>query len=470
MTNDIENTPEETEVDHRQRHQEEQMTSLVTTIVEDAEDRAEDKLRLLVDSLIARKPATDPVEDVVPARVPARSAGRTLPAALTDSRYRFLPAWQRSFRTPDQDYQVSRFLRALASNDQVTLRTIAAEDKLARADLLEGVSTGAPFDGTVGQLLPLPVSNYLLEAVYKAARMRQHARVFQRTAGASLRIPTQNLASVSTWVAEGATAAGTSPTVSTSISLVLQKLTHLVAVSNEVLEDEVFGLAQWLVSDVGMEMAEREDAALYSTGAGAGSNQPRGLEAADTTTASAPAYYIPVAVDQFAANDFTSTATLTYAHLVKMYYSLPEKERNGAIWTGNGSIARQLSQLTDQTGGTGLGRPILRMQNDAGGIVGDAEAGGETRSVLGKPFIEMPGVEGVTDDEANNRLYFINMARSYAILEAGGIRVAATTEGGAAFAEDETHFRFIRRVDGAPTGQPIPTRPQYVYSGNFTVA
>jgi HK97 family phage major capsid protein len=355
-------------------------------------------------------------------------------------------------------------MRALASNDQVTLRTIHAEDKLLRADLLEGVSTGAPFDGTVGQLLPLPVSNYLLEALYKGARMRQHARVFQRSQGASLRIPTQNLASVSTWVAEGLTAAGTSPTVSTSISLVLQKLTHLVAVSNEVLEDEIFGLASWLINDVGMEMAEREDAALYSSGGGAASNQPRGLEAHDTTitgTGFDPAWYVP-GPDQ--AADHILPTTINYAHLLKMYFRLPEKERTGAIWTGNSLIAEALSAMVDLNG-----RPILRMANEAGGIVSDAQAGGVTSTVLGRPFVEMPGLLNTgTPGEDDNRLYFINMGRAYAILEAGGVRVAATTEGGAAFAEDETHFRFIRRVDGAPTGQPIPTKPQYVYTGSIS--
>jgi HK97 family phage major capsid protein len=438
------------------------MRNLVVRMTERSEDAAVDKFTQLLDGISTRKPVVEEPIDQAPARVPARSAGRTLPAALTDSRYRFLPDWQKAFRSPDSDYEVSRYMRALASNDQVTLRTIHAEDKLLRADLLEGVSTGAPFDGTVGQLLPLPVSNYLLEALYKGARMRQHARVFQRSQGASLRIPTQNLASVSTWVAEGLSAAGTSPTVSTSISLVLQKLTHLVAVSNEVLEDEVFGLASWLINDVGMEMAEREDEALYGSGGGAGSQEPRGLEAADTTITGAtlnPVWYVQ-GPDQAADN--IEPTTINYAHLLKMYFRLPEKERTGAIWTGNSLIAEALSAMVDLNG-----RPILRMANEAGGIVSDAQAGGATSTVLGRPFVEMPGLLDAsgTPGEDDNRLYFINMGRAYAILEAGGVRVAATNEGGAAFAEDETHFRFIRRVDGAPTGQPIPTKPQYVYTG-----
>jgi HK97 family phage major capsid protein len=464
MSDQNENTPEETDADQRQRHQEEGMASLVTSMVQDAEDKAEDKLRELVLSLRKGKSTEslqEPIEqEPTRERVPARSAGRTLPASLTDSRYRFLPAWQREFRNPDDDYQVSRFLRALAGKDHVTLRAIAADDALVRADLLEGVSTGAPFDGTAGQLLPLPISNYLLEVLYKAARMRQHARVFQRTAGASLRIPIQGVASGSTWTAEGVAASGTSPTVAKNLNLVLQKLTNLVEVTNEVLEDEVFGLASWLVTDVGMEMAETEDVALYRDGSGAGDDEPRGFEAADTTATGAtldPAWYVQ-GPDQAADN--IATTDIDYVSLVKMYYRLPEKERAGAIWTGNSSIAQFLSTIVDLNG-----RPILRTANEAGGIVGDAEAGGETRTVLGRKFIEMPGLEGVGEDA--NRLYFVNMSRSYAMLEAGGIRVAATTEGGDAFAEDATWFRFIRRVDGAPFNNQVAARPQYVYMGNI---
>jgi HK97 family phage major capsid protein len=443
------------------------METLITTMAQESEDRATDKVTSLVQSLLKGKKSdsdmvTEPI-DQTPARVPARSAGRTLPAALTDSRYRFLPAWQRSFRTPDEDYQVARFLRALACNDQVTLRTIAAEDRLTRADLLEGTSTaGAPFSGSAGELLPLPISNYMLEALYKGARMRQNARVFQRSAGASLRIPMQSIKSISSWEAEGADIdGGTEPAVASAINLVLTKLTNLVAVSNEVLEDEVFGLASWLINDVGMEMAETEDKALYSTGTG--TNQPRGLEAADTTITGAtldPVWYVQ-GPDQAADN--IEPTTINYAHLLKMYFRLPEKERSGAIWTGNSLIAEALSAMVDLNG-----RPILRMANEAGGIVSDTMAGGATSTVLGRPFVEMPGLLTTgTPGEDDNRLYFINMPRSYAILEAGGVRVAATSEGGSAFLTDMTHFRFIRRVDGAPFNNPIAASPQYVYTGSI---
>jgi HK97 family phage major capsid protein len=463
MSEKIENTPKETEAEQRQRAQEEQMANLVVRMTERSEDAALDKFTELLDGISTRKPKGEVVEEPIeqtPARVPARSAGRTLPAALTDSRYRFLPAWQRSFRNPDEDYQVARFLRALACNDQVTLRTIAAEDRLTRADLLEGTSTdGAPFSGSAGELLPLPISNYMLEALYKNARMRANARVFQRASGASLRIPMQSIASISAWTAEATAVPGgaAEPAVASAINLNLKKLTNLVAVSNEVLEDEVFGLASWLVNDVGMEMAQTEDIALYNDGDG--TLEPAGFEEADATVTAGPGYYVDT-LTQVA--NFELATLIDEIHLVKMYYALPERERGGAIWTGNSLIARTLSTMNDSNG-----RPILRLANDAGGIVGDAEAGGQTRTVFGRPFVEMPGATGAADERVN-RLYFVNMGRSYAMLEAGGIRVAATTEGGTAFATDMTHFRFIRRVDGQPFNNPIAAKPQYVYTGNIT--
>jgi HK97 family phage major capsid protein len=244
------------------------------------------------------------------------------------------------------------------------------------------------------------------------------------------------------------------------VNLVLQKLTNLAVVSNEVLEDEVFGLASWLTNDVGMSMVETEDTALYSTGTGSGDNEPDGFELDATSVGTAPVFFVPTGTQ---AADFALATLIDYAHLVKMFYALPERERMGAIWTGPSTIMQTLSTMLDLNG-----RPILAQANDEGRIVGDAEGGAMTRTLFGRPVIEMPGLEGTGQD--SNRLYFVNMSRAYFMLEAGGIRVAATNEGGTAFSTDATHFRFIRRVDGQPSGNPIEAKPQYVYTGNITGA
>ena len=91
---------------------------------------------------------------------------------------------------------------------------------------------------------------------------------------------------------------------------------------------------------------------------------------------------------------------------------------------------------------------------------------------MGHPFVEFPASQetGTTPAEFSNRLYFVNMERSYIVLD-GPIKMARTTVGGAAFAEDMTHFRITHRTIGArivdnqnaSTGRPAVN--PYVYTG-----
>ncbi|MCH8334238.1 prolyl oligopeptidase family serine peptidase, partial [Candidatus Sumerlaeota bacterium] len=171
----------------------------------------------------------DAAEEVAPKPKAKRaygSAGRAHPAQLSDYRYRCLPKWQQEFRNPDDDMIVARYFRALGKNDQAAMARLMDEDRHMRADLLEGDSAaGAPFDGTAGQLLPLPVSNFINIALYRMARFRGLANTTTTTTGSSLRIPRQNAISSSVWDdAEGGPLTAGEPTVSGELNLVLQKL------------------------------------------------------------------------------------------------------------------------------------------------------------------------------------------------------------------------------------------------------
>jgi len=425
------------------------------------QDDVQDLLSTVRD--IMKRPNQDAAkaEAVEAAVTPARSAGRTHPAALSDFRYSRLPEWQREVRTPDTDMLCARFMRAIRDGNQTVLRQIASDDHLLRADMLEGGSTGGPHDGTVGQLLPLPMANYILTTVYQQSRIRSWALVNVRSgAGSTLRIPIQGQESGSSWRAEADSTpiTGHEPTVDQFVQLMLQTHMNLSRISNEALEDSAFNVGQFLQNDVGMQFAEAEDITMYQDGAGAASNQPIGFETADVSAGTAPAYYVPTAAQ---AADFAAPTTITLEHLQKMFYALPEMERRNATWTGPASIMQTLSALIDLTG-----RPVLRQQNDAAHVVGDSMASAGTTTLFGRPVLEMPGKVGTGQD--SNRLYFGNGQKSYAILEAGGLRVAASQEANGAFEANMTHYRFIHRIDGQPVGNTIVARPQYVYTGNIT--
>lgn len=446
------------------------MANLVTGIREQAVDAAIDEAKDLLRQVMGekspeRKETEAAIADqaetrVETSRVPAGAAGRTIPSDLRDSRYRALgPAG--AHRNADDDVLAQRYFIALKNHDQMTLREIAADDNHKRASLAIG-DPGANFgvsDGTGAQLLPLPLANYLQVVIYRNARMRNWARKFDAGSGDSLRIPIQNAKSTVAYFAESATISEGTPTVSDGVKLTLQKLAGRGDITDEMMASSAFNVGSWLQVDVGENMAEFEDLTMYQDGAGSGSNEPIGLEASDTTTATTPPYYVAVAPGQTGANDFLDPGTLTLAHLNTMYYALPERHRRNAIWTGPDSLGLILSGLVDDQG-----RPILNLQNNEAQIVGDSDAAGQVGTIFGRPFVNMPGLEGVGED--SNRLYFIRMDRSYAMLERGQITAKASEH--VSFLSDTTVFKFTRMADGQPIGNRTAGLPfDYVYSGNL---
>ncbi len=436
---------------------------------DEADAEAFDRMTAMVKGVAGRTTTAqanviDAAAEVAPSPNPKRaygSAGRAHPAQLSDYRYRCLPKWQQEFRNPEDDMIIARYFRALGLNDHAAMARLMDEDRHSRADLEEGNSTtGGPFSGTAGQLLPLPVSNFINIALYRMARFRGLVNTTTTTTGASLRIPRQNAISSSTWEAESAGLGGDQePTVSANLNLQLQKLTTLATLSNEVLEDEVFGIVNWLINDVTMQIAETEDEALYGSGAGAASEEPNGFEANDIiiTATTDNVNILPTATQ--AANHFLPTE-IDYQSVIALFFSIGEKERGNAIFSGPDTVMQILSTVED-----GSGRPIFNMQNSAVQIVGDDASGGQVGSILGRPVVNLPGAEGVVDSNSN-RLYFFNPMRSYAILERANIRIEASREN--LFDTDQTRYRFVRRVDGGVIGNTIAGRSQFRFIGGIT--
>lgn len=417
-----------------------------------------DPARSEVDAAIADQSLTRDAEGRV---LTGGEAGRTIPASLAPYRYRALgPAG--AFRNPDTDVLCQRWFRALRDKDGNAITAMQADDQKLRAALAIG-TPGANFgisDGSGGQLLPLPLADYLQRIISRNARVRSHARVFDAPIGAgdSLRVAIQDVRSTVSYGPESGTNTETGPEAKIAVKLSLVKLLGRGDVTDELLDSTAFNVGEWFSTDIGENMAEFEDLKMWQDGAGNASDEPEGLEASDTTTTgpNLPAYYVPVATDQDA--DFTAAGTLTADHLLDMYFAAPERHRQNMIWAGPDSVALLLSKLIVN------GRAVLNLHDQPLATVGDVDAAGQVSTVLGKPFINMPGKEGVGEDA--NRLYFIRMDRAYFILERGQIRAKVSTD--VRFLEDETVFTFSRMADGRPAGNKTAGLPfDYVYSGNL---
>ncbi len=459
MSEQLEVTPEEKQVD--------EMANLVTEIRNEAKDTAIETAKTLLRKVLSGTPksaVTEAVEAQSDASTresaPYDQAGRTQPSHLRDSRYRDLGE-QYTYRNADDDVIAQRWLQAVRNKDHVTLREMAATDRHARAPLAIG-EPGANFgisNGTGGQLLPLPLANYLQTVVYDMAEMRALARVFDAGTGDSLRIPIQDAKSGNSWKAEAVVFDDGTPTAGDGVKLDLQKLTNLSDITDEMMDGSAFNVGSWLTMDVGEGMAEEEDIKFYFDGAGAATQEPAGLEASDTTVTASngPPYYVPAAAQ---TANFTLPGVLDLDLLTDLYFALPKKHRKNAVFTCPDTVAALLSKLVD-----GNGRPILDIANAPATIVANDNAGGLVGTIFRRPVIVMPGNEGVGEDA--NRLYFSRMDRTFAILEKGGIRAESSRD--FKFNQDLTTFKFVRRVDGQPIGNRTAGLPfDYVYSGNLT--
>lgn len=450
--------------------EEQAMAALKADLVErQASNNVEtiNKLRTMLDETAARKTpemanVDAAIEEITPVIEPKQRSVR--PYLAMHARYKTLPKWQQEFRTMDDDRIVGLYFRALARANQdggQSMREIMGECRAG--DLLEGDSAaGAPFDGTAGQLLPLPVSNYINIALYRALRFRNLMRMTTTTQGASLRVPRQNAIAQTSWEGESDAIAPGEGAIASDLNLVLKKQATLASLSSEILEDEVFGIVQWLTNDVTMLMAEDEDEKTY--GSGNGTSEPAGLEANDTivTMTTSNTSFVPAGAAQI-ANHFLVT-DIDYFHVLKMFYALPESERRNASWGGPDQVMLTLSSIVDDNG-----RPIFRQANQEGGTIGDSLAAGQTGTVLGRPVFNLPGDEAAVPADSNtNRLYFGDFSRSVAGLERAGVRIESSRD--SSFSTDMVDYKFVRRIDSGVIGNTIAARRQFVFSGGITGA
>ncbi len=465
MSEQVEATPEETQVA--------EMANLVTEIRNEAKTTAVETAKTLLRKVLSGTPKSAVTEAVAEQSDDTtrenRGTDRLQPHDLADARYEALPPRYR-FRSAAKDLVCQRFLRALRDKDHVTLRELQADSQ--RAALAIG-DIGANFgisDGTAAQLVPLELSSYIQTVLHRSARMRAWARVFTAGMGDNLRIPIQDADAGTTWAAESSTGTGQEPTVADGVKLDLVKLRNVSLATDELLESSAFNVGAWLTQQVGEKMAAVEDEAMYSSGTGP-DTQPNGFELSDVidnTLATNPLYVIPGA-EQGAT---TATDPLVFSlagnegHLAKMFFALPEQARRNAIWSGGDQVMQALTGIVD-----GNGRQILNLQNNPTEIVGDQLAGGSIGSIYGRPVVNLPGKQAGTPavpdvDGTENRLYFGDPSRYYAILERGQITAAASTD--FLFTSDTTTFKFVRKVDGKPIGNRTVGLPfDYVFSASI---
>ena len=207
------------------------------------------------------------------------------------------------------------FLRSLRNETNYEIRNA----------LREGVDS----DG--GYLVPDTFEHTLIQALNEENVIRQLAHTFTTSSGAHA-IPIAGSRSKATWVAEEQEIPETTDTF-TQKTITAHKLTALIKISEELLNDSAFDLESYITAEFARKISDAEEEAFIT---GNGTGRPFGIlhdkEGAE------------VGITAAAANAITTN------ELIDLYYSLRSPYRKRAVWIMNDATVNMIRKLKDGNG------------------------------------------------------------------------------------------------------------------------
>jgi HK97 family phage major capsid protein len=250
------------------------------------------------------------------------------------------------------------------------------------------------------------------------------------TVSNSLTVPKDETAPWSTagiqayWEAEGAQLQQKKPALQND-TIRCQKLTALVPVTNELIEDAP-GLVSYLQRKAPEVMQFKVNDAIIN---GSGAGMPLGILNGGCL--------ITVAKETSQPN-----ATILAANVIKMYNGMLAEWRTDAVWLINSDAEQQLMQLTQPV------KNVAGTENVGGWPIYVPPGGLSAQpfgTLLGKRVVPTQACQtlGTVGD-----IIFASMGQYAAVQRAGGIRVDSSIH--VFFDYDTTCFRFIFRMGGQP--------------------
>lgn len=218
------------------------------------------------------------------------------------------------------------------------------------------------------------------------------------------------------WVEEGGTKTASKPALA-QIKLELHKLAALGYATDELLQDAP-AMERLMTTAFANEIRfMTEDSLINGTGAG----MPLGILNSSAL----------VTVAKETGQD---AATVVWENVIAMYAAMYPPSVTSAVWHVNAEVI-PLLQTMNMAVGTG-GVPVFLPANGA--------TGAPFSSLFGRPIIpiEYSAAKGTVGD-----ILFVDWSE-YALIDKGGIQTASSIH--VAFVTDETAFRAVYRVDGAP--------------------
>lgn len=202
----------------------------------------------------------------------------------------------------------------------------AMRNKKNPYEAVNALQIGADSEG--GYLVPDEYESTLIEKLHDENIIRQYATVIKSSNG-DKKIPVVAGYGEATWTDEEAAYTESDDSFGV-ITLGAHKLTSIIKVSEELLNDSVFDLEQYISKEFVRRMAAAEENAFIN---GTGTGRPTGiLQTAETGKTTAAA------------------AAITADEVIDLYHSLRSPYRKNAVFIANDSTVKAIRQLKDSNG------------------------------------------------------------------------------------------------------------------------
>ena len=203
---------------------------------------------------------------------------------------------------------------------------LAMRNKKNPYESVNALQIGTDSEG--GYLVPDEYESTLIEKLHDENIIRQYATVIKSSNG-DKKIPVVAGYGEATWTDEEAAYTESDDSFGV-ITLGAHKLTSIIKVSEELLNDSAFDLEQYISKEFVRRMAAAEENAFIN---GTGTGRPTGiLQTAETGKTTAAA------------------AAITADEVIDLYHSLRSPYRKNAVFIANDSTVKSVRQLKDSNG------------------------------------------------------------------------------------------------------------------------
>lgn len=218
-------------------------------------------------------------------------------------------------------------------------------------------------DANGGYLAPEEMGNELIKLLSEYSPIRSYARVVSISAP-EIKYPRRVSGTAATWVDEIENRTESGMTFE-QVTLTPFELATYTDVSNQLLEDNAFGLEGELLADYAQSFGQTEGLAFVK---GTGVKQPKGIMTA-------------AGIKELKTGVAASFPTSNPADvIISMYHGIATTHANNGVWLMNRNTLGTIRQWKD-----GTGRYLVLDPITAGGV----------STLLGRPIVEMPDMDDI---------------------------------------------------------------------------